>query len=63
MAAAVIALGISVGAFAAPAFGQHGHGGPNANVLNVRRADYSWNHYRYQHRDWDRHHHRWHYFD
>ena len=63
MAAAVMALGLSAGAFAAPAFGPHEHGGPNPGIVNVQRADYYWNHRHYQHRDWDRHHHRWHYYD
>jgi hypothetical protein len=60
MTAAVFALGASTAVFAAPAFAPHEQGRPNTNVVNVRRTDYYWNHHHFQHRDWDRHHHRWH---
>jgi hypothetical protein len=60
MAAVAMALGVSAGAFAAPAFRPYdGH----PNVVNVQRADYYWNHHSYHHRDWDQHQHRWHYYD
>jgi hypothetical protein len=60
MAAAMMALGVSAGAFADPAFRPHVNG-PNTNVVKVQRAEYYWNHHRYEHRDWDRDHHRWQY--
>jgi hypothetical protein len=63
MTAVVVALGASTAAFAAPVSHPHEHGGPNSNVVSVDRADYYWNHHRYHHRDWDRHQHRWHYYD
>ena len=63
MIAAMMVLGLSAGAFAASAFGPHEHSGPKPNVMSVQRTDYYWNHRHYQHRDWDRHHHRWHYYD
>ena len=62
MTAVVVALGASTAVFAAPAVGPHVHGGPNPNVVHVQRTDYYWNHHHYQHRDWDRHHHQWHYY-
>jgi hypothetical protein len=63
-AAAVIALGISTVAFAAPFLPQHNFGSPDFNIVNVQGGDsYYWNHHPYHHRDWDRHHHRWHYYD
>lgn len=30
---------------------------------NVQLADYDWHHHHYHHRDWDRRHRRWHYYD
>jgi hypothetical protein len=63
MAAAVMAVGISSAGFAAPAFNPHEHGRPDSRITNVHPVDYYWNHRHYHHRDWDRHHHRWHYYD
>jgi hypothetical protein len=63
MAAAAMIVGISAAGFAAPAFGPRHHGGPDARITNVHPADYNWHHHHYQHREWDRHHHRWHYYD
>ena len=63
IAAAAITVGISSAGFAAPAFGPHEHGGPDTRMTNVHPAEYYWNHHHYQHREWDRHHHRWHYYD
>jgi hypothetical protein len=62
MAAAVMALGVSAGAFAAPVVHQFDRSPITAHA-SLQRADYYWNHRHYQHRDWDRHHHHWHFYD
>jgi hypothetical protein len=61
--AAAMAFGISSAGFAMPVFNPHDHGDPNHQGGNVHRAEYYWNHHHYQHRNWDRHYHRWHYYD
>jgi hypothetical protein len=63
MTAAAMAVGLSSAGFAGPAFNPHEHGGSDARITNVRPVDYYWNHHHYHHRDWDRHHNRWHYYD
>ena len=64
LATAAIVVGISSSGFAAPTAGLYGHDGPNPQAANLHLADYYyWNHHRYHHRDWDRDHHRWHYYD
>jgi hypothetical protein len=63
MIAVAVAVGASTAVFIAPSFAAHENGSFNPNVVNVQRADYHWNHHNYQHRDWDRHQHRWHYYD
>ena len=63
LATAAIVVGISSSGFAAPTAGLYGHGGPNPQAANIHLADYYWNHHRYHHRDWDRDHHHWHYYD
>jgi len=63
MTAVAVAVGASTAVFAVPAFAPHDDGGFNPNVVSVQRTEYYWNHHHYQHRDWDRHHHRWHYYD
>ena len=62
IAAVTMAIGVSGGAFASPAYRPY-DGGPNPNAVRIQRIDYYWNHHRYHHRDWDRDHHRWHYYD
>ncbi len=62
-AAAAMVVAIASAGFAAPAFGPHEHGDTGRRAGNVHAANYYWNHHHYQHRDWDRHHHRWHYYD
>ncbi len=62
VAAAAMVVGVSSAGFAAPGLGPHEYGDMNPQVANIHRADYYWNHHHYAHRDWDRHHHRWHYY-
>jgi hypothetical protein len=63
-AAAVIVLGISTVAFAAPLSPRDNLSSPNSNIVNVQGGNsYYWDHHRYHHRDWDRDHHHWHYYN
>jgi hypothetical protein len=58
--AAIMGVGISTATLAAPFQYQ----GPDQRATNVERVDYYyWHHHRYHHRDWDRDHHNWHYYD
>jgi hypothetical protein len=64
LTAAAMAIGVSTVALAAPLSPQHNFGSPNSNILNVQGGNsYYWNHHRYSHRDWDRNHRHWHYYD
>jgi hypothetical protein len=63
MAAALVAVGASAVALAAPMPHEQQQRGSVSHFVNVQQADYYWNHHQYHHRDWDRHHHRWHYYD
>jgi len=59
VAAMILGLGVSASGIAAPVVHAQKH-----EADSVQRADYYyWNHHRYHHRDWDRDHHRWHYYD
>jgi hypothetical protein len=56
--AAVIVLIVPASTFAAPLPPQF-----SLSSLHVQKVNYYyWNHQKYAHRDWDRHHHRWHYY-
>ncbi len=61
-ALAGIAAAVQMVAQAAPVethFGAfHGTSGPT-----MQPVDYYWNHHHWHHRDWDRDHHRWHYYN
>jgi hypothetical protein len=59
--AAVMALGVSGVGFAAPSITPYENDNPTAS--HVQQVDYYWDHHYYHHRDWDRHQHRWHYYD
>jgi len=62
MAAAMLGLGISASSIAAPVMVPQRHEGGGYGE-RVQQSDYYWDHHRYHHRDWDRHHNRWHYYD
>ena len=62
MTAALVTLGPSAAAFAAPY--AHEFERDAAISHTAQWADhFYWNHHRYAHRDWDRDHRRWHYYD
>ena len=62
--AALVTLGSSAAAFAAPLAHQLDRNISDSHPTSVQRVDYYyWNHHRYAHRDWDRDHRRWHYYD
>jgi hypothetical protein len=63
VATAVLVLGTPAALFAAPISQPHERAAIHSTDPHVQRADYFWNHHRYAHRDWDRHHNRWHYYD
>jgi hypothetical protein len=63
MTAIAMVLGAATLASAAPVSHQHGPNGPVAPDVRPQKVDYYWNHHRYHHRDWDREHHHWHYYD
>ena len=63
LAAVAIVLGMSSAGSAASVYGLHEQGAMSEQAGNLHRVDYYWNHHHYHHRDWDRDHHRWHYYD
>ena len=52
----------SASSIAAPVMQPQRHDGGGYSE-RVQHADSYWNHHRYHHRDWDRHHNRWRYYD
>ena len=63
VATAMLVVGAPAALFAAPISQPHEQAAIHSTDPNVQRVDYHWNHHRYAHRDWDRHHNRWHYYD
>jgi hypothetical protein len=64
MTAVLVALGSSAAAFAAPVAHQFDRSLSDSHATSVQRVEYYYqNHHRYAHRDWDRGHRRWHYYD
>jgi hypothetical protein len=62
VATAMMTRGVSAMSFAAPISQPHGSAGFNSGAAHAQKADYYWNHRHYEHRDWDRHHHYYHYY-
>ena len=64
VATVVLVVGTPAALFAAPISQPHERAAIHSTDSHVQRMDYySWNHHHYAHRDWDRHHNRWHYYD
>jgi hypothetical protein len=64
MTAALVALGSSAAAFAAPVTYHFDRSTSDSHATGAQPVEYYYqNHHRYAHRDWDRDHHRWHYHD